>query len=687
MSERFRQYAALFVASFVGLYFEMLIVRWLAAEVRLFSYFKNLTMMAAFMGLGIGFAIAKRRKDDWRWFIPLLLLYAPVVVVVSRLTGYRALVMPEGGEYVWRAADLPVALSTAVFALTVALFFLYTTLLFVPLGQLTARFMQGLPPLRAYMVNVLGSLAGIWAFVALSYLQCPPWVWFGVGLLVILWFLRHSWRTAALNLAASAIIVAVLALTQGQTIWSPYYRVDVTPLRVDGQAVANPEETGYSLYVNQIGHMDGLNLDPAYIAAHPEYASVLRPYAAIYNLPYALVQPERVLVVGAGMGNDVAAALRHGVRRVDAVEIDQAIYELGRRMHPERPYDSPAVTVVIDDARAYLERTDQRYDLIVFGILDSQTLLSGMSSVRLDNFVYTVESLEQARARLNPGGIVVLTFDVERWWIKQRLAELVETVFGRPPIQLSMIGMPTTLYIGGYQAGAQTLAALCQEQGCTVDAPAIFDPVPLTTDDWPYLYLERRGIPTPYWVVLALVGVASWISTRKAFPTTRRLDWRFFFLGGAFLLIEFKSITELALLFGSTWLVNAIAVSAVLVMVLLANLMVARLRRIPLTALYAPLFLSLLVGLVVPFRWFLAHDGIWRTVVPTVLLGLPLFFASSIFSAALKQTEEITVAFGSNFLGSAAGGVLEYGSLAFGIRSLYIFGAVLYVASWLSRRD
>jgi hypothetical protein len=352
--ERRQQYAALLVASFVGLYFEMLIVRWLAAEVRLFSYFKNLTMMAAFMGLGVGFALARRGRDFWRWFVPLLLLYVPVVLIVSHLTGFRALIIPESGEYVWRASTVSAAVTTPLFALLVVLFFLYTMLLFVPPGQLTGRLMVGLPPLIAYMVNILGSLAGIWVFAAVSYLQLSPWIWFGLGLVVALWFLRRSRRALAGGLAAGMGIVLLLFFTQGETLWSPYYRVDVETVEIEGRQSAKLEEDWYHLAVNQIAHMDAVNLSEDYLASHPDYAYALRFYRMIYNMPYELVQPERVLVVGAGMGNDVAAALRYGTQQVDAVEIDPLIYELGTSLHPERPYDAGNVDVIIDDARAYM---------------------------------------------------------------------------------------------------------------------------------------------------------------------------------------------------------------------------------------------------------------------------------------------------------------------------------------------
>ena len=680
----YRLSVSLFVASFLSLYFEMLIVRWLASEVRLFSYFKNLTMMAAFMGLGIGFAIAGRHKDYWRWFFPLLLLYVPIALAIGHLVG-QAIIVPESTEYLWRPSAVPGTFSIILFVLMVVLFFLYTLFLFVPTGQLVGRLMQGLPPLRAYMINILGSLVGIWVFAALSFVQSPPWIWFGLGLLVALWFLRDSWRLLALGAVCSAVVVLILAITLGQTLWSPYYRVDVAPLEIAGEPAAVPEEMGYMLSVNQLDHMFSVNLSPDYLESNPEYAKAMEFAKTMYDLPYEITHPNSALIVGAGMGNDTAAALRYGVQEVDAVEIDPLIYDFGKRLHPESPYGSPNVRVHIDDARAYLEKTDKMYDLIVFGILDSQTLLSGMSAVRLDNFIYTVESLEQARDHLTPNGTIALTFFVERWWIKQRLAQTLLEVFGEPPVQVSIEGTPWTMYISGRDVPADRLTTVCKDMKCVVEPPLTFEPVPLATDDWPYLYLKDRGIPTPYWVVLVVVIVVAYVSMRKAFPSAHSLDWHFFFLGGAFLLIEFKSITELALIFGSTWIVNAIAVSAVLVMVLLANLMVSNLRQINLTVLYALLFVSLLVGFVTPLEILLQYGTVVRLVGSGLLLGLPLFFASAIFSTSLKRTQDITVSFASNFFGSAVGGVLEYGSLAFGIGSLYLFGAVLYVAAWFAR--
>src|SRR5262249_13075944 len=114
--------------------------------------------------------------------------------------------------------------------------------------------------------------------------------------------------------------------------------------------------------------------------------------AKYYNLPYQLrPAPGDVLVVGAGAGNDVAAALRNRAMSVTAVEIDPAILYLGKRLHPEQPYKDPRTRAVVNDARTHLRQTQERYDTIIYGLLDSHTNLGAMTNVRLDSFVYTVE--------------------------------------------------------------------------------------------------------------------------------------------------------------------------------------------------------------------------------------------------------------------------------------------------------
>src|SRR5437763_7542310 len=105
-----------------------------------------------------------------------------------------------------------------------------------------------------------------------------------------------------------------------------------------------------------------------------------------------------VLIVGAGSGNDVAVALASGARHVDAVEIDPVIQRLGYEHHFNRPYQDPRVSVHISDGRAYLDQTSRRYDLILFALPDSLTLLSGQGNLRLESFLFTTASMRAGKA-------------------------------------------------------------------------------------------------------------------------------------------------------------------------------------------------------------------------------------------------------------------------------------------------
>ena len=144
-------------------------------------------------------------------------------------------------------------------------------------------------------------------------------------------------------------------------------------------------------------------------------------------------RPKDVLIVGAGNGNDVAAALAAGAEHVDAVEIDPQLQDLGAEYHPDRPYDDPRVTRITNDGRAYLEQTDKKYDLIIFALPDSLTLVSGQSAVRLESFLFTKEAMEAARDHLNPGGAFSMYNFYREPWLLDRLAGGLHEVYGHAP--------------------------------------------------------------------------------------------------------------------------------------------------------------------------------------------------------------------------------------------------------------
>jgi hypothetical protein len=671
----------LLLISALGLFLEMVAIRWVSSEVRLLSYFKNLPLLAAFLGLAIGFSLAGSKRDYLPSFLPLLGLYALLVLGIGRVLSPRGLGYPGGGDtFIWMTADFSYWLSLALFIGVMLVFFIATMLLFIPLGQATGREMAPHPPVPAYIVNILGSLAGIWIYALISFMQTPPAVWFALALAGLAVFLAKKQILSRMFVVGSLAGVITLAFLSANIYWSPYQRLDLVRLTLNRESDNAPVDVGYTLKVQQVFHLVALDLSDRFLSSlHGDIPS-LEGAALTYNLPYQLGIPTgKVLVVGAGMGNDVAAALRGGAGHVDAVEIDPAIASLGTQLHPEKPFTDPRVRLVIDDARSFLQNTPERYDLIVFGYLDSQTLLSGFSSVRLDSFVYTVESFKQAQAHLTDHGVLTLAFAIGTPWIEQRLGEMLVEVFGADRVYAQKMGMGTTFVVGSIspQRIQQNYLSLWQPAG---------DSVPMATDDWPYLYMRARNIPAAYWQVLLAIGIVCLILTGRSFPETLHPQFDFLLLGAAFMLIELKSVTELALLFGTTWLVNVFAISGVLIMALAANLLILKIRRGNLAFLYILLLGSLGFIFLLPTDLMVGWTLLLRGIGGTILLSVPLFFAGMIFSETLRRAGEAARPLASNLTGSALGGVLEYGSLLGGIKSLYIVAAVLYVGSWAASR-
>ena len=127
-----------------------------------------------------------------------------------------------------------------------------------------------------------------------------------------------------------------------------------------------------------------------------------------YNLPYSITKkkPENVLIVGSGVGNDVASANRFNIKSIKAVEIDPVILKLGKKYHPETPYNYENIETIIDDARNYISKTENKFDAIIYALLDSQTNLSSKGGIRLDSYVYTVEAFKEAKKKLNEDGYI-----------------------------------------------------------------------------------------------------------------------------------------------------------------------------------------------------------------------------------------------------------------------------------------
>lgn len=693
-----RAFFDLFLISALGLFIELVFIRWVASELRVIAFYKNFALMAAFLGLGLGFAL-QRRPGAPRLFEGRYLFVLAVSVVVVLILG-RTQAISEGillnranaQEFVWAgtmSTSIPwvsVLLDAAFYAILLMLFVLIT-IVFLPLGQITSIKFTAFRPLPAYTINVLGSLTGILLYTLVSFLGWPPPVWFLLTGAAALCFLPlKPVRAGTVNLVLALLpVVLTLVWPTGaeRTLWSPYYRIDLTTLRAES---APGVILGQELSVNKAWHQRMWNLDPAFVAANyavapAHFDTMLAEYDAPYSVAPAL---DRVLIVGAGTGNDVAGALRAGAQQVVAVEIDPVILQIGRE-HPEQPYaDSARVTQVVQDARSFFRHDQQKYDLIVFGLLDSHTLFGTASSVRLDNFVYTRESLAEARGLLTGQGLLALSFGVPpaNEWVGLRLYRTLTDVFGHSP-QIYSFANDDVLFL---IARDPLQRALLVDPRITPRSDYTYQSdIEPVTDDWPYLYLRERRIPDSYLITLAGVVLLSLLMIRRALPDwkIREFNLHFFAMGAAFFLLETKSVTESALLFGSTWIVNASVIAAILTMIVLANLLVQRYKLTDPRPFYVLLAAVLLFNFFFPVSSFLGLPLVWRIALASMAQAVPLFFAGTIFAITFSRTESIAVALGSNMIGAVLGGVFEYTSLALGIRSLYLWAFAFYIVSAL----
>jgi SAM-dependent methyltransferase len=675
------------LAAALGLYAELMLIRVHSSYFQLFAYFKNISLLSCFLGLGVGFMLGPRKRVATPLVLPALALQIGGMYVLRYQPSAEWLQNPVLEQL---ALGMDQARETqqilAVYGFLVAVF-AFNALCFVPLGHLVSRLMGRMEKLRSYSWNLLGSLFGIFLFYLLSFFWTPPSVWFGVTLLMFLPFLWKPWRVAIPSLATGGVLLILLNISfrsEETDIFSPY------------QILTLEEEPGKppELRVNNVYFQRMLD----YQTDRPMPGDTAFSWADHYDLPYRFGPTEaRVLVVGSGTGNDVAAAVRNGAGSIQAVEIDPAILRLGRELHPAAPYAAPNVTATVADARAFIGRTEDQYDLIIYGLLDSHTLLSGLSGVRLDSYVYTVEALRQARLRLREDGLIVMTFSLIGTRMGRKLFLMLEEAFDgeRPVVIRTEYDAGYTFLVGEDMAGRSIEVPPRLTDVTSAFASSSLE-ADVSTDDWPFFYMPVRTYPRSYIAMILLLLGISVLFVRNGFPRTRNLGldsgldssekvWSgpCFFLGAGFMLVETKGITELALVFGSTWVVVGAVIAAILVMAFLANVFVIRWGAPRPTVTYGLLLVSLALGLLVSRDAVAGFGPGFSQVVLTGILTLPLFFSGFAFSTELKGSPSVAVALSSNLLGAMLGGFLEYNSMYFGFRSLYFLAGAMYLLAFL----
>jgi SAM-dependent methyltransferase len=650
----------LVVASALMLFVQLALIRWSGANLVHLSYFSNLILLASFLGIGLGFLRARKPRDLGR--------YAPVAVLVliAFIFFFPARIEGSSSELIFFTEVRPTGLPTWV---TLPLVFLVVAFAMTLLGEITGRAFLAFTALDAYRWDIVGSLSGTLLFTLVAFLRSPSWVWPTVMLVALV--LLYGKALPILSWLAALGIIALLvieSLTPGVS-WSPYYKVTT-------QDYTNTAPPYTAVQVNGIPHQNVLDAESR-LELEPLYG---RPYERAVDNPL-----RNVLVIGAGTGTDVALALSRGAQRVDAVEIDPRIQQIGVEKNPNQPYADPRVTTYIDDGRAFLSRTDAEYDLILFALPDSLTLVSGASQLRLESYLFTRESIQEAYDHLSPDGVFAMYNYYREDWLINRLAGTVEEVFGHAPCidRFTAVQSLAVMAIGKSQDNA--VCADTWERDVIASAGQEI-PAP-SADDRPFLYLKDASIPQIYLIVIGLILAVSLIAIRVVGGPLRQMRGYadLFLMGMAFLLLETRSITTFALLFGTTWLVNALVFAGVLLAVLLAIEVTRRFspRR---SWVIAALFISLAVAWLVPNAWLLTLPVPVRLLVAVVLAFAPIFCANLYFTSRFKEAANPTAAFAANLFGAMIGGTLEYLSLVTGYRFLLVVAAVIYLAAVLVGR-
>lgn len=633
------------------------------------AYFSNVVMIACFLGMGLG--CLRRGKKSLTHYLPFVIsLFLPVIVFVGSLNIGNPF---DRTEYVWGTGR------NLGFIWVVPAVFLSITFIFTSIGQILGKYLDQLTPTKAYLINLVGSLAGIFVMTFLSFLNTAPWIWFSLAGLMIIWNIRHKPLFAGLGAICLTVSLMVVSKQQKYCFWSPYYKIEAASL---------PSFTNdsFSLTVNHDYHQMALNLQRPWSGHEKEFYD----WKSVYDLPFQFNEskPKDVLILGAGTGNDVAAALRSGAGHVTAVELDPVILKIGQRHHPEHPYADSRVKIVNNDARFFLRTSKASYDLIVMGWLDSHRIFSSLTNIRQDNFLYTLECLKKIHLLLKPKGLLILSFNTGKPWIDSKIYSLIRENFGSPPHVYSYpngaYGKEGHIFVASQNPSVH-FPPLAKGFVEITDQifPALAKDVP--SDDWPFLYYQGRFLSLEYSSMLIALTAITFLLVHLQLRGTNFIGSQLLFfglLGIGFMLLETRNITSFALLYGSTWLVTSIVICSVIVIISAACFLAEKNCLPSENTCWIFLFITLTLSYFIR-EIFLPGSPMVRGICMSVLLSSSFFFSGSLFIMNFAKTTSPRMALGANTLGAVIGGFLEYGCLIVGLRNLLIIAGLIYFMAWL----
>lgn len=689
----------LFLLSFISLYVELLIIRWMSADIRAFTVFHTFPLITCFVGMGVGFAM--RRDDAFRECLPAIFVFA-FFMKLANFIGICFWGFPSGSNFQWQNLVGLAQINWAylmVFACIIILLLAGPFAMCVCIGARLGVLFNQLKPLPAYCYNVGGAIAGSIAFPLLCYFGCPPWVLLMSAAVAIsgLLLFKKDTKLNIKNFGIIAILVPMFlfvpeetskplvpellqARPQHEVLWSPYQRLDLTTFHA--QAETGQESiVGLELSANRAFYQYFFPLQADSSGMITNLTNLRSTTLKDYLLPLSLNKPQSVLIVGAGTGQNVTSAVEAGLTDIDAVEIDPVILQVGKKFNSD--YANPNVHAICDDARHYFSRCQKKYDLVNFATLDSHAVSGLGSSVRLDAYVYTRESMKQALSLLKPGGVVVCSFVAMEPWIEKRLVKTFTEAAGYPPLLTKGVTLGRIFVLGdGVRDKTLKLPDGYPDETVAVSVGG----TEVLTDDWPYLYVRNDVVDWTYLLVVGEIVLLSLYAARRfIFKEQDPSSWQMFFLGSAFIILELHAISFLSLVYGSTWITSAIVINGILIMILIANAAVFKFSRVfdkyPFGA-YAALIGSIFLSFFMSSNSLLHIDTSMAALLTAVTL-LPMGLAAIIFGTSINASPNLSKALAFNLFGAVLGGLLEYLSNYWGIKSLLFVSAFFYCLSAL----
>jgi spermidine synthase len=270
---------------------------------------------------------------------------------------------------------------------------------------------------RGYIADSVGGIAGgvLFSFLLVRWLDhiallaCPALLCLLAA--SVLGFRRKGWATPVLAAGLALVLLAFLAVAHPDAL--------STTLQFPGQRILERVRSPYGrLLVTESGGQfnfmeNGVTLvssrDVQRIEETVHYAMAQRPNAA------------RVLLISGGFSGTANELLKYPVERIDYVELDPLLPDLGRKYLPGSLADSK-IRIINDDGRLFIRQrpaASEKYDVVILDVPPPST-------AQLNRF-YTAEFFGEVKRALAAQGVISFAVGQYENYMGPNLARILAT--------------------------------------------------------------------------------------------------------------------------------------------------------------------------------------------------------------------------------------------------------------------